>query len=239
MAKELRDEADSEETIGVRGSAGEHERRGTAAARRTLPGAHPHPPQDRPAVLHRQDAEQLPARRDDPAGAAERKDHRRAPASARLLLLELQAALRARPALQLRPRRPGPLLPGLRRSCMAHFDEALPGRVHRVHLRAAWSRTRRSEVRRLLDYCGLPFEAGCLRFFENERPVRTASSEQVRQPIYREGIDQWRHFEEWLDPLKDALGPVLRLPGGAQVLTLRSLRLAAVRGGCVASARRD
>ena len=64
-------------------------------------------------------------------------------------------------------------------------------------------------MRRLLDYCGLPFEAGCLRFFENERPVRTASSEQVRQPIYREGIEQWRHYEPWLGPLKDALGPVL------------------------------
>ena len=91
---------------------------------------------------------------------------------------------------------------------LAHFDEALPGRVHRVIYEQMVEDTE-TEVRRLLDYCGLPFEAGCLRFFENERPVRTASSEQVRQPIYREGIDQWRHFEEWLDPLKDALGPVL------------------------------
>ena len=66
-----------------------------------------------------------------------------------------------------------------------------------------------AEVRRLLDYCGLPFEAGCLRFYENERAVRTASSEQVRQPIYRDGLDQWRHFEPWLEPLKNALGPVL------------------------------
>jgi hypothetical protein len=66
-----------------------------------------------------------------------------------------------------------------------------------------------SEVRRLLDYCGLPFEEGCLRFYENERAVRTASSEQVRQPIYREGVDHWRHFEPWLGPLKEALGPVL------------------------------
>ena len=91
---------------------------------------------------------------------------------------------------------------------LAHFDEALPGRVHRVIYEQMVEDTE-TEVRRLLDYCGLPFEAGCLRFFENERPVRTASSEQVRQPIYREGIDQWRHFEEWLDPLKIALGPVL------------------------------
>ena len=65
------------------------------------------------------------------------------------------------------------------------------------------------EVRRLLDYCGLPFEEGCLRFFENARPVRTASSEQVRKPIYREGVDHWRHYEPWLGPLKDALGEVL------------------------------
>ena len=55
----------------------------------------------------------------------------------------------------------------------------------------------------------MPFEEGVLRFYENERAVRTASSEQVRSPIYREGIDQWRHFEPWLEPLKKALGPVL------------------------------
>jgi len=64
-------------------------------------------------------------------------------------------------------------------------------------------------VRRLLDYCGLPFEDACLRFFDNARPVRTASSEQVRQPIYRDGVEQWRHYEVWLDPLKAALGPAL------------------------------
>jgi len=65
------------------------------------------------------------------------------------------------------------------------------------------------EVRRLLAYCGLPFEAQCLRFHENERAVRTASSEQVRTPIYREGMDHWRNYEPWLGPLKTALGPVL------------------------------
>ena len=65
------------------------------------------------------------------------------------------------------------------------------------------------EVRRLLDYCGLPFEEGCLRFYENERAVRTASSEQVRQPIYRDGVDHYRHYEPWLEPLRMALGPVL------------------------------
>jgi hypothetical protein len=91
---------------------------------------------------------------------------------------------------------------------MAHFDEVLPGRVHRVIYERLVEDTE-AEVRRLLDYCGLPFEEGCLRFFENARPVRTASSEQVRQPIYREGIEHWRHYEEWLGPLKAALGPVL------------------------------
>jgi tetratricopeptide (TPR) repeat protein len=91
---------------------------------------------------------------------------------------------------------------------MAHFDAVLPGRVHRVIYERVVEDTE-TEVRRLLDYCGLPFEPGCLRFYENDRPVRTASSEQVRQPIYREGLDQWRHYEAWLDPVKAALGPVL------------------------------
>jgi len=69
-----------------------------------------------------------------------------------------------------------------------------------------------SEVRRLLDYCGLPFEAQCLRFYENARAVRTASSEQVRRPIFREGLEQWRHYEPWLAPLKAALGmPSIRI----------------------------
>jgi tetratricopeptide (TPR) repeat protein len=91
---------------------------------------------------------------------------------------------------------------------MAHFDEALPGSIHRVHYENMVEDTE-NEVRRLLAYCGLPFEDGCLRFFENNRPVRTASSEQVRRPIYKEGVDHWRHFETWLGPLKDVLGPVL------------------------------
>lgn len=91
---------------------------------------------------------------------------------------------------------------------MAHFDAVLPGRVHRVIYERMVEDTE-TEVRRLLDCCGLPFEDGCLRFFENDRPVRTASSEQVRRPINRDGIDQWRHYAPWLDPLKVALGPVL------------------------------
>jgi hypothetical protein len=91
---------------------------------------------------------------------------------------------------------------------MAHFDEVLPGRVHRVLYERMVDDTE-AEVRRLLDYCGLPFEQACLRFYENDRAVRTASSEQVRTPIFRDAVDQWRHYEPWLEPLKAALGPVL------------------------------
>ena len=69
-----------------------------------------------------------------------------------------------------------------------------------------WSRTWRGNVRRILDFCGLPFEPACLEFYKTERSVRTASSEQVRRPIFKEGVDQWRHFEPWLGPLKTALG---------------------------------
>jgi len=91
---------------------------------------------------------------------------------------------------------------------MAHFDAVLPGRVHRVFYETMIDDTE-AEVRRLLDYCGLPFETGCLRFYQNERAVRTASSQQVRQPIFRDAVDHWRNYEPWLGPLKHALGPVL------------------------------
>ncbi len=91
---------------------------------------------------------------------------------------------------------------------MAHFDAVLPGRVHRVFYEKMVEDTE-AEVRRLLAHCGLPFEEACLKFYENERAVRTASSEQVRQPIFREGMEQWRHYERCLEPLKVALGSVL------------------------------
>jgi len=100
---------------------------------------------------------------------------------------------------------------------MAHYDAVLPGRIHRVVYERMVEDTE-AEVRRLLDYCGLPFEPQCLRFFENERPVRTASSEQVRQPIYRDGIEHWRNFEPWLGPLKAALGPILQSYPGSPAL---------------------
>jgi tetratricopeptide (TPR) repeat protein len=89
-----------------------------------------------------------------------------------------------------------------------HLDAVLPGRVHRVFHETMIEETE-VQVRNLLAYCGLPFEQQCLRFYENERAVRTASSEQVRRPIFRDGVDQWKHFEPWLGSLKEALGPVL------------------------------
>ena len=97
---------------------------------------------------------------------------------------------------------------------MAHIDAVLPGHVHRVFYEDIIEDTE-TEVRRLLSFCGLPFEEQCLRFYENERPVRTASSEQVRQPIFKDGMNQWRHFEPWLGSLKAALGSVLDAYPGA------------------------
>jgi tetratricopeptide (TPR) repeat protein len=88
---------------------------------------------------------------------------------------------------------------------MRHVDDVLPGRVHRVHYERLVTDTQ-SEVRRLLDYCRLPFEPRCLKFHENPRIAQTISSEQVRVPIYGESVDQWRNFEPWLGPLRSALG---------------------------------
>jgi hypothetical protein len=91
---------------------------------------------------------------------------------------------------------------------MAHIDHVLPGRVHRAIYEHVVENTE-AETRRLLDHCGLPFEQGCLRFYENERAVRTASSEQVRRPIYRDALRQWTHYQPWLGPLEQALGQAL------------------------------
>jgi hypothetical protein len=95
---------------------------------------------------------------------------------------------------------------------MAHVDAVLPGRVHRVHYEQLVADPE-SEVRRLLDHCGLLFERQCLNFHENRRVVQTISSEQVRRPIYADSVDQWVHYEPWLGPLKEALGDwVTRYP---------------------------
>jgi tetratricopeptide (TPR) repeat protein len=91
---------------------------------------------------------------------------------------------------------------------MAHWDRVLPGVVLRVFYEET-VRDTEAAVRRLLDYCGLPFEQGCLRFYETERAVRTASSEQVRQPIYHAAVEHWRHFEPQLEELRIALGNAL------------------------------
>ena len=88
---------------------------------------------------------------------------------------------------------------------MAHWDAVLPGRVLRVEHEDVVEDLE-TNVRRLLDFCGLPFESACLEFHKTERSIRTASSEQVRQPIFREGLDQWRNFEPWLGSLRQALG---------------------------------
>jgi len=91
---------------------------------------------------------------------------------------------------------------------MAHVDAVLPGRVHRVIYERMVDDTE-AEVRRLLEYCELEFEPSVLEFYKTERAVRTASSEQVRQPIYREATEEWRAYEPHLTSLKSALGPVL------------------------------
>jgi len=91
---------------------------------------------------------------------------------------------------------------------MTHLGGAMPAPPHRlIHERLIDDPE--GEIRALLAWLGLPFEPACLAFHETERPVRTASSEQVRRPLNREGVGQWRAYEPWLDPLKDALGPVL------------------------------
>jgi len=91
---------------------------------------------------------------------------------------------------------------------MAHWNRVLPGRVLRVQHEELVDDLE-GNVRRILDHCGLAFEPACVEFWKTERSVRTASSEQVRQPIYREGLTQWRNFEPWLGALREALGDAL------------------------------
>ena len=87
---------------------------------------------------------------------------------------------------------------------MADYDAALPGRIHRVVYEDLVADTE-SQTRALLAYCGLDFEPACLRFWDSDRVVATPSAEQVRRPIYREGLEQWRHYAQWLGPLDRAL----------------------------------
>jgi tetratricopeptide (TPR) repeat protein len=91
---------------------------------------------------------------------------------------------------------------------MSHFDCIRPGSVHHV-LNESLIDDAESEIRRLLEFVDVPFDPACLDFHETKRAVTTASAEQVRRPLNREGVEQWRNFEPWLDDLKKALGPVL------------------------------
>ncbi len=91
---------------------------------------------------------------------------------------------------------------------MDHWDAVLPGFVLRVQYEDVVDELE-TQVKRILDFCNLPFEDACVEFHKTERSIRTPSSEQVRQPIYKEGLEQWRNFEPWLGELKEALGPIV------------------------------
>ena len=91
---------------------------------------------------------------------------------------------------------------------MAHWDAVLPGKVLKVRYEDVVMDLE-TQVRRMLDHLGLPFEAACLNFHQSDRAVRTPSSEQVRQPIFKSGLNQWEHYAFHLGPLRDALGPEL------------------------------
>ena len=93
-------------------------------------------------------------------------------------------------------------------AAMRHIDAVLPGRVHRL-IYDDLVEDLEGQVRRVLDYVGVPFDENCLRFFETKRAVHTPSSEQVRQPINRKGFGRWRHYEPWLEEMKQALGSTL------------------------------
>ena len=87
---------------------------------------------------------------------------------------------------------------------MGHWEAVLPGKVLRVQ-HEALVEDLEGNVRRMLEFLGLEFEPACLSFYNTARSVRTASSEQVRRPIYRESLNHWRHFEPWLEPLRRTL----------------------------------
>jgi tetratricopeptide (TPR) repeat protein len=91
---------------------------------------------------------------------------------------------------------------------MAHFDRVQPGKIHRIIYENLVADLE-GEVRRMLEFLGLPFEQGCLEYYKSDRAFNSFSNEQVRRPIFKEGVERWRAFEPWLGPLKAALGPVL------------------------------
>ena len=122
-----------------------------------------------------------------------------------VLLQQFQAAVRLRPGVHVQHRGHRALLSQLR-GTHAALGPVLPGKVLRVQHENVVEDLE-GNVRRMLEFCGLEFEPACLEFHRTERSVRTASSEQVRQPISKEGLEQWRHFEPWLGELKMALGP--------------------------------
>jgi tetratricopeptide (TPR) repeat protein len=91
---------------------------------------------------------------------------------------------------------------------MRHWNRVLPGRVFRVSYEEVVEDLDAS-VRRILAHCGLDFDPGCLAFHRSRRSINTPSSEQVRQPLFREGLSQWRHYDPWLDPLRKTLGDAI------------------------------
>jgi len=91
---------------------------------------------------------------------------------------------------------------------MTHFDRVQPGAAHRV-INEQLIDNPEGEIRRMLNFIGVPFDAACLEFHNNKRAVRTPSAEQVRRPINRDGVDVWKNYEPWLGPLKAALGQAL------------------------------
>jgi len=123
-----------------------------------------------------------------------------------VLLQQLQAAFRDRPAGHVRPRGRCTLLPQLRRP-HERWNEVLPGWIPRVR-REQVVADLEGNVLRVLAFCGLDFDPACLEFYHTARGVNTPSAEQVRRPIYRDGIDRWQHYSKWLGPLRDGLGPL-------------------------------
>lgn len=99
---------------------------------------------------------------------------------------------------------------------MDHWDEVLPGFVLKVQHEDVVDDLE-TQVRRILDFCGLEFQQSCVDFHKTERSIRTPSAEQVRQPIYRTGLEQWKNYEQWLDPLKESLGAPIRQSYGIEM----------------------